>query len=48
MNIKTFFIALLLVFAIYEIFAITIGVIKKKNELKKQLIEKESEDNVSN
>lgn len=48
MNIKTFFIALLLVFAIYEIFAITIGVIKKKKELKKQLKEKENNEDVSN
>lgn len=34
MTIKSFFIGLLIAFVLYEIISITIGVIKKKRELK--------------
>lgn len=42
MTIKSFFVGLLIAFLVYEALSITIGVIKKKKELKKI---KESEDN---
>lgn len=48
MSIKSFFIALIIVFVLYEIISITIGVIKKKKALK-NLNESEvlNNDNVS-
>lgn len=48
MSIKSFFIALVIVFVIYEVISVTIGVIKKKKALK-NLNESEvlNNDNVS-
>lgn len=44
MTIKTFFVVLLVGFIAYELFSITIGVIKKKRNQKKEINESEDKE----